>query len=68
MQLRKLAVRLKLFSCSTLYHWHLGALCKAAYDGQNPSAIVESLGITDETEVQQLTDFLKRFGGTVTVY
>jgi hypothetical protein len=47
---------------------HLGALCKAAYEGKNPNVIVESLGITDETEVQQLTDFLKRFGGTVYYY
>ena len=41
----------------------IGAFCKAAYEGKNPSAIVESLGVTDEIEIQQITNFLKRFGG-----
>lgn len=59
------------FACMIYYYkinnicLHLGAFCKAAYEGKNPSAIVESLGVTDEAEIQQLTDFLKRFGGTV---
>lgn len=47
------------------FYLHLGAFCKAAYEGKNPRAVVESLGVTDEMEIQQLTDFLKRFGGTV---
>ena len=44
---------------------HSDAFCKASYEGQTPRAIVESLGVTDAIEIQQLTDFLKRFGGII---
>ena len=40
----------------------IGALCKAAYNGGNAVALPQSLGLTDEAQVERFKDFLKRFG------
>ena len=40
----------------------LGALCRAALDTGSPRAAVQSLGVTDEVEIQRFLNFLKRFG------
>ena len=41
---------------------YAGALCRAALDGENPTAVAQSLGLTEEVEIQKFKDFLKRFG------
>ena len=43
-----------------------GALCRAAYYGGKPTAIVDSFGLADEVEIQRFKDFLKRFGCELT--
>ena len=40
----------------------IGALCRAAYNGGNAVALPQTLGLTDEADVQGFKDFLKRFG------
>ena len=39
-----------------------GALCKAAYDNDNPNALAEVFPAMNEAEIQGVQDFLKRFG------
>ena len=46
---------------------YVDALCKAALDHDNPTAVVQSLGLKDEVEIQSFTDFLKRFGSMLGV-
>ena len=49
--------------CNFIYTvQHSGALCRAAYDGGNPTAIAQSWGLTDEVEIQRFSDFLNKFG------
>lgn len=40
----------------------IGALCKAAYNNNNPNALAEAFPLMNEAEVQGVQDFLKRFG------
>lgn len=39
-----------------------GALCKAAYNNDNPNALAEVFPAMNEAEIQGVQDFLKRFG------
>ena len=50
------------FYYTTIY---VGALCRAAYDGRNPTAVAEAIsswGQMDEVEIEGFKDLLKRFG------
>ena len=52
------------YACNSMY-CSTGALCRAAYDGGNPTAVAEaisSLGQMDEVEIESFKDLLKRFG------
>ena len=39
-----------------------GALCKAAYNNDNPNALAEVFPAMNEVEIQGVQNFLKRFG------
>ena len=45
-----------------------GALCKAAYDNDNPNALAEVFPAMNEAEIQGVQDFLKRFGCKLASY
>lgn len=40
----------------------IGALCKAAYNDNNPNALAEVFPSMNEVEIQGVKDFVKRFG------